>query len=113
MNKEEKQQVQDATVYRIEKAFGKVKGVYRVSKRVIDEEVNAYHVTVKPSNNESVPLDLWCDCPGFRRQKFPQIEHKHVRMALHYQSIGEPVHADYKFTGTGRNTIIQYNGRWI
>ena len=103
----------EATVYRIEKAFGKTLGVYRISKRVIDVEVDSYHASIKkdPATGQ---LEYWCDCPGFRMQKYPQWEHKHIRMALDYrQVLGEPEYADYKFTGSGRHTTIRHNGRKI
>jgi len=108
MNKAERERDRrELTLYVIEKAFGKVKGVYRISKQVLDHEVDAYHVTVKLEGDDTT-VQLWCDCQGFRRQKFPQLEHKHIRIALHYQSIGEPTKAIYRLKGVGQATKVQF-----
>ncbi len=109
MNKDDKRRL-EVTVYRIEKDFGKKSNAYRVSKRVLDHEVDFYHcnVTLDPKG-----LHIWCSCPGFHHQKFPKDEHKHVRIMMHYRALGEPEYAEYRFRGTGRNTIITHEGEVI
>ncbi len=106
---------QEITTYVIQKSFTnpKIKGSYRISKRVLDVETDFYHVTVQPNDDELVPIKLWCSCPGFHIQKFPKIAHKHIRMVFHYQALGEPNSAEYRFEGTGQNTVILYKGASI
>lgn len=53
---------------------------------------------------------FWCDCPGFRRQKFPAIDHKHVKIAMDFHDRGEPAKALYKIHGTGVHAKIEYLG---
>lgn len=91
---------QEATVYRVQKDFGGA--AYRVSKRTIDVELEAYHVTFNKAD------EPWCDCPGFFRQKFAKERHKHVRAVRDYIARGEPDYADYRFTGFGKNTKVRH-----
>ena len=92
---------QEATVYRVQEDFGRGSGVYRIAKRTIDVEVEVYHVQIGKDT-------VWCDCPGFRRQKFDVEQHKHIRAARDYISRGSPEYIDYRFLGAGKNTQIKF-----
>jgi len=105
MKKEHAQEVQDATVYRVQQ-HGPYK-VFKVSKLVIDVEVEVYYVTY----DEKGEQEPFCDCPGFVRQKFAKDKHKHVRVVADYVKRGRPRYADYKFRGTGANTKIRFVGQ--
>ena len=91
---------QEATIYRVQKDFGG--SAYRVSKRVIDVEMEVYHVSFTNAG------DPWCDCPGFHRQLFAKEKHKHVRAVRDYIARGKPDYADYQFTGVGKHTKIKH-----
>ena len=52
-----------------------------------------------------------CSCPGFAMQKYPPIEHKHVKLALDFWERGEPENAQYMIHGTGANAQIEYLGQ--
>lgn len=93
----------EATTYRI-KCWGA--NSYHIDKLVMGVEVENYQLTIKSEGRAS--LDLWCNCPGFRIQQFPKIEHKHIKIALDYQKRGEPPWADYTIKGTGKNAIIEF-----
>ena len=101
---------QEITTYVIKGVPGKIKDNYRISKRVMGVETDFYFTIVQPKGDKLVPVKLWCSCPGFHIQKFPKIEHKHIRMVFHYQALGEPVSAEYRMSGTGQNTIITHKG---
>lgn len=100
MTKDEKL---EATTYRIQR-FGN--HTYQIDKLIMDVEVEQYHITIKPDGRAS--LDLWCDCPGFRIQQFPKIEHKHIKIGLDFQKRNEPKWAEYKLRGTGRKAEIEF-----
>ena len=99
---------QEATVYRVERDLGPHGSVYRVAKRTLDVEVDVYHVTYKEALNGDA--EVWCDCPGFRRQKFAKEKHKHVRAVKDYLKRGKPDYADYAFRGVGKHTKIRFIG---
>ena len=98
----------ELTTYVVEKDFGKKSDVYRITKMVIGVEVDSYHCTVKLRNGQLHDKDIWCDCPGFRRQNFAKIEHKHIMLVLNYMERGEPTSATYTIVGTGKNAKIRY-----
>lgn len=79
----------------------------RIEKRVLDHATDVYHVT-QPKDEENI----WCDCPGMKRQKYPRLQHKHVRVALDFvrRSQGQPEDfwAEYRFKGAGKNTKIRF-----
>ena len=102
MTKDEKL---EATTYRI-KCWGA--NSYQIDKLIMGVEVEQYQLTIKAEGRAS--LDLWCNCPGFRIQQFPKIEHKHIKIALDYQSRGEPTWAEYTITGTGKKAEIKFIG---
>lgn len=102
MDKLTAKELQAATTYRVEKDLAKGFDIYRVSKRVLDEEVEFYHVTLKEG------AEPFCDCPGFVRQKFDRNKHKHVRVVRDYISRGSPTWCDYKFKGAGKDTKIRF-----
>jgi len=104
MKKEHAKEVQDATVYRVQQ-HGPYK-VFKVSKLVIDVEVEVYYVTYDEKGGQ----EPFCDCPGFVRQKFDKAKHKHVRVVADYVKRGRPKYADYKFRGAGANTKISFVG---
>jgi len=102
---------QEATVYRVQQDFDKKFHTYRVTKLVIDEPVETYHVTLKVAP-EGAGEEIFCDCPGFLRQKFEPSRHKHVRVVKDFVSRGSPKYADYRFVGAGRNTKIRFIKVW-
>ncbi len=96
-------EIREATVYRIQK-WGK--HTYQIDKLIMEVEVEQYHLTVKMQGRDT--LDLWCDCPGFRIQQFPKIEHKHIKIVLDYQKRDEPKWAEYRISGTGKKAQIKF-----
>ena len=96
---------EEATTYRIQQ-WGN--NSYQIDKLVIGVEVEQYQLTIKSEGRAT--LDLWCNCPGFRIQQFPKIEHKHIKIALDYQERGEPSWAEYKLHGTGKKATIEFIG---
>ncbi len=98
-----KDEVIEATVYRI-KGFGR--NTYQIDKLIAGVEAEQYHLDIKDA--EGGGLSLWCDCPGFRIQQFPKIEHKHIKIALDYRERGEPSWAEYRMTGTGAKAVIRF-----
>lgn len=90
---------QEVTFYRVQEDLGG--RAYRVVKRVMDVETDIYHVTIKDD-------DIWCDCPGFRRQKFALERHKHIRVVRDYIKRGCPTWAEYNFRGSGKTTKIKF-----
>lgn len=87
-----------ATLYRIKKIGGTA---YLIQKYVCSVEMEDYQVDIKRD-------EFWCNCPGFRIQNFPKIDHKHVKIALDFQSRGEPIWAEYRMTGTGKKAVIHF-----
>jgi len=96
-----KKEIQDSTIYRVQRDLGQM-GIFRVSKRIMDVDVESYHVTLK----ENTPV--FCDCPGFVRQKFNPEKHKHIRVVKDYLARGAPAWADYRFRGAGKDTKIRF-----
>lgn len=87
------------TFYRVSPMAGAGnEGHYKVWKMVDGEEEDDYIVQVQPSR-DGRRLVLWCDCPGFLRQHYPKIEHKHVKLVLDYQRRGEKGIGLYKLNG--------------
>ena len=99
----------EAAVYRINK-FGL--NSYNIHKLVMDVRTEDYQITLKPNGpgGEMREVDLWCNCPGFRIQQFPKIQHKHIKIGLDFQSRGEPEWAEYRMTGTGKKAKIHFMG---
>lgn len=99
----------ELTTYVVEKDFGKKSNVYKITKMVIGVEVDSYHCTVKLTPTGRIIDDnIWCDCPGFRRQNFAKIEHKHIMLVLNYMERGEPTSVTYTIVGTGKTAKIRY-----
>ncbi len=48
------------------------------------EQHGQYDLVVNWRINDGDNDGLWCDCPGFRVQKYAKFEHKHVRMVRDY-----------------------------
>ena len=74
---------------------------YQINKMVMGVKVDDYWVQL--SSRDSVS----CSCPGFRRQNFPPMEHKHIKLAQNYSERGEPIKAEYRIHGAGANAIIE------
>ncbi len=92
----------EAAVYRIKK-FGAHS--YTISKSIMGVEGEDYQITIKHAEFEQ---EVWCNCPGFRIQQFPHIQHKHIKIGLDFQSRGEPEWAEYRMTGTGKKAKIHF-----
>lgn len=99
-------QVDEVTFYRIKK-YGN--HTYYIAKEVCGIEVESYQITIDPSRNtENGDGALWCNCPGFRIQKFPQAQHKHIKIGFDYRKRGEPEWALYRMNGTGSKAKIHF-----
>lgn len=102
-------ETQEAAVYRIfvnKHASGEQsKTHYTIEKRIMDTPVELYAVTIKSEGRAD--LQLWCDCPGFRVQKYPKIDHKHIKIAMDYQSRGQPEWAEYRILGKNKIRFIR------
>ncbi len=104
MNDDEKREL---TIYRIQKDFGDKSNTYRIDKLVACVETSNYHIQINPINDAGVGT-LWCDCQGFRRQKFDKTKHKHIRIGFDYIARGRPEWAEYTIEGTGANAKIEF-----
>ena len=80
------------------------KRTYQINKLVIGVVVDNYWVELKGRGQ------FYCGCLGFRRQSYPAIDHKHIKIAMDFSERGEPINALYKIEGTGGNTTIEYLG---
>lgn len=98
---------QEATFYKVQPDFGKRSNTYRVSKITCGEVVDMYHVTIKHPDDDAA-MEVFCDCMGFRRQKFAPRQHKHVRAVLDFLSRDDIEWAEYNFSGVGKNTTITF-----
>lgn len=64
---------------------------------------------------ETVPIieggfRLWCSCLGFRRQKYPHEQHKHILLAMDYRARGAPrAGIYYRLEGTGQHAIVHFD----
>ncbi len=103
MTKEQDKETIAATLYRIKK-FGK--NTYHIQKLVCAVEMEDYQITIGGVGVNQT--NLWCNCPGFRIQQFPKIQHKHIKIGLDYRERGEPDWAEYRMTGTGKNAVIKF-----
>ncbi len=111
MKKADRLKLEEATYYRVAKAFGATGDVYEVRRFVDGKPEGLYYVTLNPGQV------VWCDCPGFKHQKFAHMDHKHVKLVAHFQmleladtilDIEPPMWAKYKIKGTGANTTIHH-----
>ncbi len=93
--------------YVVIKDFGKKSNAYKITKLQMGVELDNYHCSVRYID-ELEGAAVWCDCPGFRRQKFDKMQHKHIMLVLDYQKRGEPTSATYTIIGTGRNAKIKF-----
>jgi hypothetical protein len=94
----------EATRYTIFRTGVPTKRHYQVVKLICGVETDTYWVQLNGRGK------CYCNCPGFGRQNFPPMEHKHVKIALDYYERGEPEGALYFIEGTGAKTTIQYLG---
>jgi hypothetical protein len=101
MNKKE---IEEATTYHIFRTGNNHQRHYQIDKLVMGVKVENYWVQLKGSK------ECYCDCPGFRRQSFAKMEHKHIKMAIDFSERGEPKDAEYRIVGTGAKSIIKYVG---
>lgn len=109
MKKADRIRLERATKYRVEKS--KITPHNYEIRRFIDGEFEAlYHVTVKWDKDDPEPSVLWCDCAGFKCQKFAHIAHKHIKIVLNYMAHNEPNHSWYRIRGTGAKTEIEHIG---
>lgn len=95
----------EMTTYSIWRTGGPRIRRYQVNKRIAHVDTGErYWVELKGRD------EFYCDCPGFRIQTFPKVEHKHVKIAMDFNERGEPDKALYKIHGTGAKTEIEYLG---
>lgn len=100
-DKPTKDEVLSYTTYTIFRTGVKTRHTYQLTKMVMGVELEEYWVELKNDGG------VFCNCPGFLRQKFPAKEHKHVKIALDYRERGEPEDALYRIHGTGANAKIE------
>ncbi len=91
----------EMTTYSIWRTGSRYQRHYQINKLVMGVEVESYWTQLK--GNSSV----YCNCPGFQRQSFPKIDHKHVKIAQDFHDRGEPADALYKIHGTGGTTTLE------
>ena len=91
----------DATTYTIFRTGSPQKRHYQITKEIMGVEMDSYWVQLRGRG------DVYCNCPGFERQKFPKMEHKHVKIAEDYSARGEPEGARYKIHGAGAQNTIE------
>lgn len=95
--------------YVVIKDFGKKSHVYRITKMMMGVELDKYHVTIKFRGGKLRDEDVWCDCPGFRRQNFDKVKHKHILLVLDYLlDRCAPESATYTIVGTGKKAKIKF-----
>lgn len=97
-----KKEKAEATTYQIVRTGNKYQRHYRIEKYIMGVYVEAFNVRLKGMK------EIFCDCPGFHIQKFPKIEHKHVKIAQDFHKRGEPANATYKIHGAGAVASIEY-----
>lgn len=99
-----KEELAESAVYKIQRIMQKARGAdrYQIDKCLMDISVEKYWVVIERTGK------VFCDCPGFLRQRFPDREHKHVKIALDYRERGEPEDAKYRIYGAGANNTIEY-----
>ncbi len=93
----------EMTTYTIWRTGTSMQRHYQINKLVIGVVMDNYWVQLKSR-------EVYCNCPGFQRQNFPKIEHKHVKIAQDFHDRGEPANALYKIHGTGAKNTIEYLG---
>jgi hypothetical protein len=78
-----------------------IKDHFEVSKFAGDREPDVYDVTI------SVMGQLWCNCQGFRRQKYAKNLHKHVRMVELWRERGEVVGETFRIEDDGTPVFVK------
>jgi hypothetical protein len=95
-----KEELLDATMYEIFRTGSKSHKHYQINKVRLGVTLDQYWVVLKAK-------EVQCSCPGFRIQKYPAIDHKHVKLAQDYWDRGEPEGLLYKIEGTGSQALIR------
>lgn len=109
MTKLQDEETREATTYVVQETFDKRAQTYLIRKIIMEVEADTYHVTIKPTSTGRILDDnVWCDCPGFRRQTYAKIAHKHIMLVLDYIAHGTPKTATYTIIGTGRKAKIKF-----
>ena len=93
----------DMTRYTIFRTGSKVQRYYQIDKLIMGVKTDDYWVQLRGNK-------VYCNCPGFNRQSFPAIDHKHVKLAQDFFDRGEPVGAHYRIHGTGAKAQIEFLG---
>ena len=94
----------EATTYTIFRTGDQRQRHYQINKVICGMVIDTYWVQLKGAR------ECYCDCMGFRRQNFPKMEHKHVKIAIDYSARGEPKDAKYTIEGTGHSATVTYLG---
>ena len=102
MTKEQQEEIIGATTYTIFRTGSRNKRHYQVDKMVMGVKLDTYWVQLNGRD------EVYCDCPGFRRQGFAKIEHKHIKIAVDFSYRNEPANAIYKIEGTGAKAQIHF-----
>jgi|SRR5690606_1068170 len=50
--------------------------------------------------------NLYCNCPGFHRQKAPKETHKHIRLVKLFVELGEPAGAVFEIEPDGSPKLV-------
>ncbi len=110
MKKADRLALEQRTIYCVAKAFGNTGHTYEVRKMFGGDQQSLILVTVKQQVGEEIIL--WCDCPGFRMQKYAHIEHKHIKLVIDFQDRVEHEPdiewAEYRIFGTGQKASIEW-----
>lgn len=76
---------------------------YEVAKFGDDAEPEGVYDVILPGSGRH---SLYCNCPGFWRQKAAKEEHKHIRLVKLFVELGEPAGAVFEIDPTGSPTMI-------
>lgn len=78
------------TVERISGAAQRGVQKYLVTKFHDDGTPIGEYTVSLPASGNLEDRGLFCDCQGFRRQKYPKPQHKHVKLVAEHVRQGEP-----------------------
>jgi len=98
-------------LYVVQKREGDHYNINKVRKDDPKKILDSYGLTIKRKKDGT--WDLWCDCMGFRRQNYPKIEHKHVRIIIDYLERGQPEWAEYSIRDLPKGKASRHSIRCV
>ena len=113
MKKAERLELEARTTYSVCKAAPNVGHTHEIRRKEDGKMKALYYVTLTYSHG-GAPKVIWCDCAGFKRQKYAHMEHKHIKLAVDYNErvpddYGEAITGVYQIHGTGANAEIEFS----